>query len=438
MAYASQIVDGNGVWVPSGYVGPPEPEAYVLGRDGAAVGFDDATLGKHALFLGSIGSGKTVGMSALVASIRARQRPDDVLIFFDSKGDYVQAFHRPGDLTLSSGALDAFPGGVRWNLFAELAGLQAAELPERATELAASLVGGVGDDAGDNNRIWTSMAQDLLAALVVAYARSGKAYTNADLRAISDKLTVGQMRAIIGLHPDLRGTLQYIAKDDSNTTISVLIFLQQALRRVFSSGFRERGDFSVRQFVRRGQGRALFLEYDVALGATLAPVYATMLDVALKEALARDRPPGRVFFVLDEFALLPRLAHLDNGLNFGRSLGLRFVAGTQNVGQLRQAYGDGLSDSLLGGFGTVFAFRLFDQPSRDVVAHRFGRNRKVVRFDAAVKTRGIGEQLVEGNVIEDWELSGLGVGECIVGLPQGAPLRFVFAPPPARPEEGRR
>ena len=429
MGYASQIVDGLSLWAPGGYVGPPEPDAYVRGRDGTAVGFDDAALGKHLLFLGSIGSGKTVAMSALVSTIRQRQRPDDVLIFFDSKGDYVQTFHRPGDLTLSAGALDAFPGGVRWNLFAELSGLPPAEVAERATELAASLVTGVGEDAGEHNRIWTSMAQDLLAALIVAYVRSGKSYSNADLRAISDKLTVAQMRAIIGRHPDLRGTLQYIAKDDSNTTISVLIFLQQALRRVFSSGFRERGDFSIRDFVRRGQGRALVLEFDVALGATLAPVFATLLDVALKEALGRDRRGGRVFFVLDEFSLLPRLEHLDNGLNFGRSLGLRFVAGTQNVGQLRQSYGEGLSDSLLGGFGTVFAFRLFDQPSRDYVSQRFGRNRKVVRYDAVVKTRGIGEQLVDGNVIEDWDLSGLGVGECIVGLPQGAPLRFVVAPP---------
>lgn len=133
--------------------------------------------------------------------------------------------------------------------------------------------------------------------------------------------------------------------------------------------------------------------------------------------------------ILDEFFLLPKLAHIDAGLNFGRSLGLRFVVGTQNVGQVMQAYGEGLGGSILAGFGTVFSFRLFDAPSRDYVVRRFGRNRRVVRYDAAVKNRGIGEQVVEGNVIEDWDLSRLGVGQCVVGLPDGPPQLFAFAPP---------
>ena len=427
--YPVQIIEGTQARPLDRYWGPERPVAAVRGTGAAALGFDDTNLGKHILFLGSIGSGKTVGMSALTASLRQGLGPDDVLVFFDSKGDYIEQFYRPGDVTLSASPTSGFPNEQRWNLFDELTGVPPERLPETVGELAASLVADLEGPGASNNRIWTSMAQDLLAALIVAYVRSGNRYTNRDIRAMSDKLTAAQMRAIIEPHVDLRGTLQYIAKDDSNTTVSVLIFLQQAIRQVFSSTFRDDGDFSVRGFLRQRQGRALFLEYDVSLGTTLGPVFRTLLDIALKESLGRNRAAGRVVMVLDEFALLPPLRHMDAGLNFGRSLGMRFVVGTQNVGQIHERYGEGLANSILGGFGTVFAFRLFDQASRDYIAQRFGRNRKLVRYDAALKTRGIGEQLIDGQVIEDWDLTGLGVGQAIVGLPVGPPLQFAFAPP---------
>ncbi|MFT3832635.1 MAG: type IV secretion system DNA-binding domain-containing protein [Micropruina sp.] len=429
--YPAQILEGLQARQLDRYWGPERPLAAVRGVGTSGLGFDDVTLGKHTLFLGSIGSGKTVGMSALVGSLRQGLGPEDVLVFFDSKGDYIEQFHRPGDVTLSASPSSSFPNERRWNLFDELTDVPPERLPETVGELTASLVADLEGPRASNNRIWTNMAQDLLAALIIVYVRSGNRYTNRDIRAMSDKLTAAQMRSFIEPHVDLRGTLQYIAKDDSNTTVSVMIFLQQAIRQVFSSTFREAGDFSVRGFLKQRGGRALFLEYDVSLGTTLGPVFRTLIDIALKESLGRNRTPGRVVMVLDEFALLPPLRHMDAGLNFGRSLGMRFVVGTQNVGQIRETYGEGLANSILGGFGTVFAFRLFDQLSRDYIAQRFGRNRKLVRYDAALKTRGIGEQLIDGQVIEDWDLTGLGVGQSIVGLPVGPPLQFTFAAPAA-------
>ena len=427
--YVPEILQGSTVAPLIGYAGANTPIAGVRGVNGSAIGFDDAALGRHVLFVGGIGTGKTVGMTDLVGSLRAAAGPEDVFVFFDTKGDYLERFRGAGDAVLSATSDGAADGDVCWNLFRELDATPAAEVTEDVAELTASLIGDADEQAGANNRIWTAMASDLLGALITAYHRSGKRFSNADIKAMSDRMTVADMRRAIESHVDLRGTLQYIAKDDSNTTNSVLIFLQQAIRQVFAGAFKRNGDFSVRQFVAGGGGRALFLEYDVARGTTLSPVYRTLLDIALKEALSRRRTSGRVFVVLDEFALLPKLAHLEAGLNYGRSLGLRFVVGTQNTSQVDHVYGEGRGSSLLAGFGTVFAFRLFDQPSRDFVRGRFGLNRTLLRYDTALKTRGIGEHVIDGSVIEDWELSGLEVGHAIVGLTAGPPVRFTFAPP---------
>jgi len=185
----------------------------------------------------------------------------------------------------------------------------------------------------------------------------------------------------------------------------------------------------VRWFVRNKGAKALFLEYDVASGETLTPIFRTLIDIAIKEVLGRNHAGGRVFIVLDEFALLPQLSLLANGLNFGRSLGLRFIVGTQNIAQVQQRYGRDVGSSILSSFGTVFSFRLYDQLSRDFVRGRFGKNRRVIRYDAALKSRGVGETTVEGSVVEDWDISSLAVGECIAALPNAVPIKFNFAAP---------
>jgi type IV secretory pathway TraG/TraD family ATPase VirD4 len=228
-------------------------------------------------------------------------------------------------------------------------------------------------------------------------------------------------------HPDLAGTARYLT-GEGNTPDAVRSFLQQTVNNSFSSAFQRQGDFSAREFVRGKGGRALFIEYDIAIGARLLPVYRVLMDMAIKEALGLGRrgARGSVFVVLDEFALLPQLSHISDGINFGRSLGLKFIVGSQNVDQVLHAYGPEVGRTILSGFGTVFAFRLMDDGSRGLVRQRFGANRKQITTYAAVRGQGVRQEMVIGNVIEDWVLSGLNVGQCVVSLPEGPPFLFAF------------
>ena len=56
---------------------------------------------------------------------------------------------------------------------------------------------------------------------------------------------------------------------------------------MLSACFDEKGMFSIRNFVRKKGGRILFVEYDISIGETLAPIYSLLFDLALKEALGR-------------------------------------------------------------------------------------------------------------------------------------------------------
>ena len=73
-----------------------------------------------------------------------------------------------------------------------------------------------------------------------------------------------------------------------------------------------------------------------------------------------------------------------------------------------------------------FLARTMDSASRDLVRDRFGTNRKQITTYAPVRSEGVRQIVVKGNVIEDWAMSDLKVGECIVSLPVGAPFFFRF------------
>lgn len=49
---------------------------------------------------------------------------------------------------------------------------------------------------------------------------------------------------------------------------------------------------------------------------------------------------GNVYLMCDEFKLLPNLQHIEDGVNFGRSLGVKIIAGIQSIEQLYEIYGE--------------------------------------------------------------------------------------------------
>lgn len=170
----------------------------------------------------------------------------------------------------------------------------------------------------------------------------------------------------------------------------------------------------------------MFIEYDLGLGNVLTPIYRLLIDLAIKEALCRKKDEGSVYFLIDEFRLLPLLQHMDDGVNFGRSLGTKFAIGIQNIEQIEHAYGKDLAQSILSGFSTIFAFRVNDAISREYIKDLFGKNIKMQTYVSSVQSRGLSEQTREGCVVEDADVTNLQVGEAVVGTMSNPPFRFRF------------
>lgn len=272
-------------------------------------------------------------------------------------------------------------------------------------------------------------ARDLFGAILLHFIRQRNpdAMDNAHLRDFLNESTAFKLREVLQTHPDLSAISSYIADDRSPQTQGVFSELQQMVREIFVGNFRRAGTLSMRDAIRTKGGKAIFIEYDLGIGGMLTPIYRLLLDLAIKEALCRTKSEGNVWFVIDEFRLVPNLQHVDDGINFGRSLGAKFIIGVQNVEQMFHSYGESLARSILSGFMTTVAFRVNDAATREFVKGVFGKNRKKEGYMAQVAGKGLVEEIRDANVVEDWDIANLPVGAAIVGIPGQEPFLFQFA-----------
>ena len=67
-----------------------------------SLAFSQELLSKHCLLLGCTGSGKTNFIYHLISQIKPKLSKDDVMIIFDTKGDYLKKFHADSDAVISN------------------------------------------------------------------------------------------------------------------------------------------------------------------------------------------------------------------------------------------------------------------------------------------------------------------------------------------------
>ena len=384
------------------------------------VPLDDDLLSRHMLILGGIGTGKTNAFTQVVKQIVPNLRKDDVMIVFDTKGDFYKELYRKGDIVISNDHTATGPNGPDyWNIFNEIE--RGERMEETIAEVSKTLFSRKIEKT--NQPFFPTAAKDLFAAVLTHLAGKGD---NAALRDFMDRSPTSEIREMLKSHPEMAAMVSYISDDRSPQTQGVMSELQQLVREIFIGNFRKSGTLSIRDAVRQKGGRVVFIEYDIGIGKALTPIYSLLFDLAIKEALSRNRSEGNVYFIVDEFSLLPDLQHIDDAVNFGRSLGVKFMIGLQNIDQLYDNYGEYRARNMLSGFLTSVCFRVNDETSREFIKKLHGGNRKKEVYMASVQGRGIVENVRDAMVVEDWDIQRLGLGDAIIGLPGAEPFRFHF------------
>jgi type IV secretory pathway TraG/TraD family ATPase VirD4 len=250
-------------------------------------------------------------------------------------------------------------------------------------------------------------------------------FCNKDLKDYIDSTDVEVLRNLLSGHRDLAAVASYIGGKSGSQAQGVLSEMYSVMRDVLTGVFADVGNFSIRNFIRGKNGKSAFLEYDIAIGDVLSPIYTLLFDLALKEALGRTATQGNVYLIADELKLLPNLRHLEDGINFGRSLGVKILAGLQSIDQLNANYSnEARARNVIAGFSSIYAFHSNDYLTREYISKLFGRNMLMESYAATNNQKQ--KEKRDGYTVEDWHLVSLEVGEAIVGLPSVRPFRFKF------------
>lgn len=395
--------------------------------DGCEIPLTESVLSKHVLYTGTIGTGKTTAMFQLLRQLIDKMNEDDVMIVFDTKGDFAKEFYRPGkDVIISSDD----KATAYWNIFKEVLINGEEHTEENLLEIVNSLF----EDKiqKSNAPFFPQAAKEVLYGIMyyIIAQNEREDIHNAELYAYLHDASINDVVDAFMSMGNLRGIIDYIYNDGdaSEQTQGVYSELRNVTNELFVGNFRRKGDFSVREFVREKKGRILFIEYDLSIGKVLTPIYKALFDLAIKESLSRSKSEGNVFFIIDEFKLLPNLYHIDDGVNFGRNLGAKFVVAMQNVQQIIEVYGKEKAYSILSAFGTSIAFRVTDKASIEFVQNLYGKSRKKISYKGLSYSAGTKEEVVYSEVVGDWDILGLKTGEAIVSVADydAAPIKFKF------------
>lgn len=420
-----------------------ESKPFIAIRDpktSKVIGISKGRLSLGCLALAAPGGGKTNLYNMVLSRLLATQSSNDIIIVFDTKGDYLKEFsNRITDrYKVVIGAGEEYSKITSYhNIFAEIMPrgmdgklVYTKDSDTDALEISKQLFQKMNSEV---QPVFPAMSEQIFAGIMIyfmrTYWRSGQAeLNNKDLIHFLLGNTSDELKAVFELEymKDQRSCINYIARE-SNQTQGVNSYIGSVLKEMFIGPFAEANpdrEFSMRSIVKGKEKVVVFIEYDLKRGQTLAPMYGILIDRALANALGgREDTRRNVYLLLDEMALLPRLTHMSNSLSFGRSQGVKILAGLQNISAVEELYGEAGVKNILAGFQNIFTFKLTDFATRQFLINRLGENYQNYSFSAQQENIHIQRT---GHTVEEWDILNLELGQAIVSLSGEKPFMFTM------------
>lgn len=408
--------------------------------NGKLIGISKDMLSYGIITIAEPGGGKTNLLNMITAMLLATQESNDKLIIFDTKGDYLREFGSriPQDELIVVGTGEEYRDITSIpNIFAELMprGLDGKlvytdDSDTAALETAKQLFMKM---QSEQQPVFPAMAEQVIAGCLIYFMRkywcnAQDKLNNRDFFGFMTSSTNEDLKAVFesdGME-DYRSCVNYIS-GKGNQTQGVSSYIGTVLRELFVGPFAQHipeKEFSMREVVNSPGKKTVFIEYDLRRGESLKPMYGLMIDSALSNGLGgRQINRNNVYAILDEMLLLPKLRHLSNALNFGRSQGVKLLCGLQNLPGLADSYGEIGAKRILASFQNMVSFRNSDHDTRQFIMERMGRNYQNVSFSAQQENLNIQR---EGHTVEDWDILSLKRGEAICCLKDERPFFFTM------------
>lgn len=416
---------------------------------GKVIGLNKESLSLGCLAVAAPGGGKTNLFDMILSRLLTDMDNQDVIIIFDTKGDYLAEFGSriPEEERVVIGSgweyrkitsyhnifAEIMPRGVDGKLvYTPDSDVDALEIAELFFQQMHS----------ETQPVFPAMAEQIVAGIIIYFMRrywreDQSRLNNQELIHFFQSRTTEELKAVFeeDYMEDYKSCISYISGKGTQTQ-GVNSYIGAILRKMFIGPFAMADparEFSMMHILTGSKRTVVFIEYDLKRGNALAPMYGILIDQALKNALGgRGDTRKNVYLLLDEWALLPKLKYAADSLSFGRSQGVKVMAGIQNISAIEDLYGEAGARNILAGFQNIFAFRITDYHTRRFLVERLGENYQNISFSAQNESANI---QYTGHTLEEWDLMELELGQAAVVLAGEAPFLFRFprycAPPGA-------
>lgn len=400
-------------------------------EDGQAFSVSREQLSMHFLLIGGIGSGKTNVFYQFIGPIRRKMTLRDIMIIFDTKGDYETEFpKRPQDILIGNGPEYQSRSAI-WNIYGEVMGelldpskpyVYKKEWESNAREIIKTMFK---SRRSSTQPFFADAAADLIALKMIQVMRHGdfSEMHTYKLKEFFANATVEAYDSYVLGEPGFAYAKQYYGDGTTPQALAVFAYINSMISDCLIGIFGDRSsgpEFAMRELVKNKGNRVVYVEYDLRMGEILGPIYQLLYDQALKEALGRsENERGDIYLMCDEMKMLGELNHIDDGLNFGRGLGVKIISGLQSVEQLYDIYGDHRAKAIMAGFSNMICFRTADHNTREYVSEYFGRNYTQIPIWHDGKLKEYYQR--ESHIVEHWHIQRLRRGQAVVGLWQDPP-----------------
>lgn len=414
---------------------------------GKVIGLNKESFSLGCLAVAAPGGGKTNLFDMILSRLLTDMDNQDVIIIFDTKGDYLAEFGSriPEEERVVIGSGWEYRKITSYhNIFAEImprgadgklvytpdSDVDALEIAELFFQQMHS----------ETQPVFPAMAEQIVAGIIIYFMRrywreDQSRLNNQELIHFFQSMTTEELKAVFeeDYMEDYKSCISYISGKGTQTQ-GVNSYIGAILRKMFIGPFAMADparEFSMMHILTGRKRTVVFIEYDLKRGNALAPMYGILIDQALKNALGgRGDTRKNVYLLLDEWALLPKLKYAADSLSFGRSQGVKVMAGIQNISAIEDLYGEAGARNILAGFQNIFAFRITDYHTRRFLVERLGENYQNISFSAQNESANI---QYTGHTLEEWDLMELELGQAAVVLAGEAPFLFRFprycAPP---------
>ena len=331
--------------------------------------------------LGPMGTGKSVLINDLMEQVVRRGKK---AIVYDKTGEFAAAFFREGkDILLSP--LDTRSDHV--NPFDEI------EDVFDFRQITASIV--PMPDGGDPvAKFFAQSAQTVIQSAMEKLWQAGEG-------------SVQQLYEVLCVMP-LEDKREFLAGTEGALAIGgdgdqTAGILQTVSNAVDSLRYWKKGTFKLREWVARDDDSRIFIVSSERYHDVMKGTYYLLMDLALRAAMAGPVVrQDRLWIFIDELFSLGALPILKRSLTEARKFGIAHVVGFQHLGQIREIFGQNISEVTRSNLQTFVAMRLPDAKSRKEIADDFGsaeidENSDSLSFGAASSRDGSGMQTSRRN-----------------------------------------